>query len=350
MESTYTIVVSDSEILSKLCGTNDSNLRLIEQHLGVPVFACGNELTVADADSVLQRRFRQIVDRIAYEVSKGAEPGADMIHSILHDNYKNNFEPNQNGFSDFSRDDDFSDNSQTIDQALAEMQSNSCNFSDLYIQIPGGVRRIYPKTLGQAKLVQGMRSHDMVFAIGPAGCGKTFLAVAQALQLLLSRQKRKLVLTRPVVEAGESLGFLPGDLEQKINPYLRPLYDAMESLLPREILRRMDESGMIEIAPLAYMRGRTLDNCIVLLDEAQNTTVEQMKMFLTRMGDGSKVFITGDISQIDLPKRVRSGLVHAKNVLSNIEEICFLELDGEDVVRNPLVKKIIQAYEDAKEE
>ena len=135
-----------------------------------------------------------------------------------------------------------------------------------------------------------------------------------------------------------------------MDPYLRPLYDAMESLLPREILRRMDESGMIEIAPLAYMRGRTLDNCIVLLDEAQNTTVEQMKMFLTRMGDGSKVFITGDISQIDLPKRVRSGLVHAKNVLSNIEEICFLELDGEDVVRNPLVKKIIQAYEDAKEE
>ena len=352
MESTYTIVVSDTDVLSKLCGSNDSNLRLIEQHLGVPVFACGNELSVADADSVMQKRFRQIVDRITYEASKGAEPNEDMIYSILHDNFNNSFESSENNFSSLSsfKNEDFLDNSKSINQALSEIQSNSCNFSDLYIQIPGGVKRIYPKTLGQAKLVQCMRSHDMVFAIGPAGCGKTFLVVAQALNLLLSHKKRKLILTRPVVEAGESLGFLPGDLEQKINPYLRPLYDAMENLLPREILRRMDESGMIEIAPLAYMRGRTLDNCVVLLDEAQNTTVEQMKMFLTRMGDGSKVFITGDISQIDLPKRQRSGLVHAKNILSKIEEIGFLELDGEDVVRNPLVKKIIQAYEDAKEE
>jgi phosphate starvation-inducible PhoH-like protein len=191
-----------------------------------------------------------------------------------------------------------------------------------------------------------MRACDIAFCVGPAGTGKTYLAVAEALRLVLSKNLRKLVLTRPVVEAGESLGFLPGDLAQKINPYLRPLYDAMESLIPYEIIRKMEENRVIEIAPLAYMRGRSLNDCAVILDEAQNTTKEQMKMFLTRIGTGARAVITGDVTQIDLPKRTESGLLHAVEILRGVENIHFAFLYTQDVVRNPLIKKIIQAYEE----
>jgi phosphate starvation-inducible PhoH-like protein len=192
-----------------------------------------------------------------------------------------------------------------------------------------------------------MRSCDISFCVGPAGTGKTYLAIAEALRLVLSKKMRKLVLTRPVVEAGENLGFLPGDLTQKINPYLRPLYDAMESLIPFELIRRMEENHAIEIAPLAYMRGRSLNDCVVILDEAQNTTREQMKMFLTRIGEGARAVITGDVTQIDLPKRVESGLLQAVEILSGVEGIYFAFLHTSDVVRNPLIKKIIQAYDEA---
>jgi phosphate starvation-inducible PhoH-like protein len=176
------------------------------------------------------------------------------------------------------------------------------------------------------------------------------LAIAEALRLVLSKQMRKLVLTRPVVEAGESLGFLPGDLTQKINPYLRPLYDAMESLIPYELIHRMEETRSIEIAPLAYMRGRSLNDCVVILDEAQNTTKEQMKMFLTRIGERARAVITGDVTQIDLPRRVDSGLVHALSILKGVEGIHFAWLHTADVVRHPLIKKIIQAYNAAPEQ
>jgi phosphate starvation-inducible PhoH-like protein len=215
---------------------------------------------------------------------------------------------------------------------------------DTLIQIPHGFGRVYPRGLNQAGYIKGMRTHDIVFCVGPAGTGKTYLAVAEALAQVLTKKRRKLVLTRPVVEAGESLGFLPGDLAQKINPYLRPLYDAMEALVPYETVRRMEESRAIEIAPLAYMRGRSLNDSIIILDEAQNTTKEQMKMFLTRIGQGSQAIITGDTTQIDLPKRTESGLVHAVSLLSEVEGLHFSYLGTGDVVRNPLIKKIIQAY------
>jgi phosphate starvation-inducible PhoH-like protein len=217
--------------------------------------------------------------------------------------------------------------------------------AEAMIRIPQGFNRVFPRSRNQTAYVLGMRSCDISFGIGPAGTGKTFLAIAESLRLVLSKKMRKLVLTRPVVEAGENLGFLPGDLTQKISPYLRPLYDAMESLIPFEMIRRMEETRAIEIAPLAYMRGRSLNDCMVVLDEAQNTTKEQMKMFLTRIGQGARAVITGDITQIDLPRRIDSGLLHAVSVLSGVEGIHFSFLHTADVVRNPLVKKIIEAYE-----
>jgi phosphate starvation-inducible PhoH-like protein len=216
------------------------------------------------------------------------------------------------------------------------------------IHIPQGFGKVFPRSRNQALYIRGIRSHDITFCIGPAGTGKTYLAIAEALYLVLSKKMRKLALTRPVVEAGESLGFLPGDLTQKINPYLRPLYDAMEALIPYELIRRMEENGAIEIAPLAYMRGRSLNDCIIILDEAQNTTKEQMKMFLTRIGQGARAVITGDTTQIDLPKRVDSGLLHAVSLLSAVEGIHVAYLNTTDVVRNPLIKKIIQAYDNEK--
>lgn len=322
VESSYTIVVSDTELLSQLCGINDSNLQLIEEHLGVSVFLRGNELSIFDAGAETCDRFKLLLERVINELSHDSSNPKDVIQSVI----KDFADSDQNG-------------GEEIHPSLAK------NF----IQIPGAFQRVYPKTAQQAAFIAAMRKYDMVFCSGPAGSGKTFLAVAEALSLLLSRKKRRLVLTRPVVEAGESLGFLPGDLEQKINPYLRPLYDAMDSLLPRDVLRRMDENGMIEIAPLAYMRGRTLNDSVIILDEAQNTTTEQMKMFLTRMGEGSKVFITGDITQIDLPKRVTSGLIQATEILSSVDGICVMQMHADDVVRNPLVKKIIRAYQNAEE-
>ena len=231
-------------------------------------------------------------------------------------------------------------------EAGAGDQKASCDdFFDACVQIPGSNQTIYPRSKGQGLYLKGMAMHDLSFAVGPAGTGKTYLAMAWALKDLLGKAKRKLILTRPIVEAGESLGYLPGDLVQKINPYLRPLYDAMEMLIPYESIRRLEETRSIEVAPLAYMRGRSLNNCVVILDEAQNTTKEQMKMFLTRLGENTKAIVTGDITQIDLPRKAESGLVHALQILSSIEGIFISHLDSRDVVRSRLVRKIIEAYE-----
>ena len=308
----YTIVVPDQNVLSCVCGTNDSNLRLIEEHLGVPVFTKGNELSVEDEDPLIRQKFQFIVDRIIDEISAGGKNGEDIVVSVLN----------------------------THKRARAEEE---------VIMIPGGLKRVYARTQHQAEYINMLQHKDMVFCTGSAGSGKTFLAVAEALSLILSHKKTKLIITRPVVEAGENLGFLPGDLEQKIDPYMRPLKDAMESVLPVETVKRLFEAGIIETAPLAYMRGRTLNNAVVILDEAQNTTIQQMKMFLTRMGDNTKVFITGDPTQIDLPKKTTSGLMHSIQILYKIEDIGFMELTAEDVVRNPLVKKIVKAYENEKQ-
>lgn len=308
--SLYTIIIPQSEVLHRICGTNDSNLSLIENFLGVSVFARGNELSVNSEDKETTENFRFIIDRISDEFSVNESTGTDreIIQSVLNTEV-------------------------------------SGKISDVSVSIPGAFKRIYPETKGQADLILAMRSSDLVFALGPAGSGKTYLAAAEALRLLLCHKVSSIVITRPVVEAGESLGYLPGDLHEKINPYIKPLYDAMNSILPRETIKKLNDNNLIETAPLAYMRGRTLKNCAVILDEAQNTTPEQMKMFLTRMGENSKVFITGDPTQVDLPPRIQSGLVHSTKILNNIKGISIVELTSTDVVRNPLVKQIIQAYE-----
>ena len=308
MNKEFTIVVPDNKVLSCVCGTNDSNLKLIEEHLGIPVFTKGNELSIENDDLSVCQKFQFIIDRIIDEINDGSKNSEDIVISVLNTQKK-------------------------------------VNKDEISINIPGAFKRIYPRTQNQAEYISLLQEKDMVFCSGAAGSGKTFLAVAQALFLVLTRKKNKLIITRPVVEAGENLGFLPGDLEQKLNPYLRPLRDSMESVLPIETVKHLFEAGIIEVAPLAYMRGRTLNNAVIILDEAQNTTCAQMKMFLTRMGENSKVFITGDQTQIDLPKKQTSGLVHALNVLQNINDIGFMELTTDDVVRNNLVKKIVKAYE-----
>ncbi len=202
-----------------------------------------------------------------------------------------------------------------------------------------------PKTIGQRKYVEAIRNKEIVFGIGPAGTGKTYIAVAMAVNAFKNREVKRIILARPAVEAGESLGFLPGDLQEKVDPYLRPLYDALYDVLGRETALRLKEKEAIEVVPLAYMRGRTLDNSFIILDEAQNTTPEQMKMFLTRMGFDSKVVVTGDITQIDLPKDRKSGLIEVQKILKDVEEIQFCRLREVDVVRHQLVKKVISAYE-----
>ena len=206
-------------------------------------------------------------------------------------------------------------------------------------------RQISPKTAGQRQYIQTINNNDIVFCIGPAGTGKTYLAMAAAVAALKRKEVNRLILTRPAVEAGEHLGFLPGDLQDKVDPYLRPLYDALYDILGQEIYIKFREKGVIEIAPLAYMRGRTLDDSFIILDEAQNTTHEQMKMFLTRLGYGSKAVVTGDITQVDLPKGKSSGLIEIKKVLKKIQGVGFTYLTGSDVVRHPLVQRIIKAYE-----
>lgn len=228
-------------------------------------------------------------------------------------------------------------------EALKSAEDHSLS-DDMLVYGPKGLA-IKPKTPNQHKLVKAIQENDLVFALGPAGTGKTYISVAMAVRALKNKEIKKIIVTRPAVEAGENLGFLPGDLKEKIDPYLRPIYDALDDMIPPEKLKFYQENRVIEIAPLAYMRGRTLHHAYILLDEAQNTTPMQIKMFLTRMGPMSKVIVTGDTTQIDLPKKQKSGLSEAVNVLKNVKGIGFVELDASDVVRHKLVKEIIKAYD-----
>ncbi len=314
MSRRIAVVLEDNALVAEVCGANDANLKLLEDLLGHPVLSRGNEVSFHCDDESKGVLFSSIFSELEAIARSGQSPSVDLVRSLY---------------------DSFTDNRQLQVDLIKHK----------HIAIPGGFGLIYPKGVAQAEFIRGIEAHDLSFCIGPAGTGKTFLAVAHALSEVLTRKRRKLVLTRPVVEAGENLGFLPGDLSQKISPYLRPLYDAMDAVVPREVVQRMEESRMIEVAPLAYMRGRSLRDCYVILDEAQNTTREQMKMFLTRMGEGTKAVVTGDITQVDLPTRTPSGLSHALNILSHVDDIHVSMFHATDVVRSALVRKIVAAYE-----
>lgn len=233
------------------------------------------------------------------------------------------------------------------DTAREGLMDQVVSYSPDSVCVTAKGRPIRSKTIGQKHYVDAIAKHDVTFAIGPAGTGKTFLAVAMAVNAFRAQEVSRIILTRPAVEAGEKLGFLPGDLQNKVDPYMRPLYDSLHELMGTEHYLRNLEKGLIEVSPLAYMRGRTLDEAFIILDEAQNTTPEQMKMFLTRLGFNSKAVVTGDITQIDLPREKRSGLIEARRILQKVEGLAFVELSQRDVVRNPLVQKIICAYEKA---
>ncbi|WP_085523328.1 PhoH family protein [Tuberibacillus sp. Marseille-P3662] len=296
-----------------LFGPGDANLKIIEEKLNVSLVTRGEGVSVSGNDQVVGQ-VKQVLQELLNLVKKGYQvTERDVVYAI-----------------------------QLAEQGQIE------ELSHLYeevIAVNAKGKPIRVKTLGQKHYIAAMKSKDMVFAIGPAGTGKTFLAVVMAVNALKNGDIKKIILTRPAVEAGESLGFLPGDLKEKVDPYLRPLYDALHDILGAEHTMRLIERGTIEIAPLAYMRGRTLDDAYAILDEAQNTTNEQMKMFLTRLGFHSKMIVTGDITQVDLPKGHESGLKIARDTLKNINGISTVQLKPVDVVRHPLVQKVIEAYE-----
>jgi phosphate starvation-inducible PhoH-like protein len=301
------------EGIETLFGSYDENLKHFEALFNVRIRTQGHDLIVEGDPPGLEK-----VDRVVGQLS-----------SLMRDGYK------------LSNTD-----VKTASDLVA--QDASVDIRDHFLKgtlTPAGKRRVAPKSVNQRRYLDAIDQHDIVFGIGPAGTGKTYLAMAQAVSFLVAKKVSRIILARPAVEAGEKLGFLPGDLQEKVNPYLRPLYDALYDMLDTERVARYLERGTIEIAPIAFMRGRTLNDSFVILDEAQNTTSEQMKMFLTRLGFGSKAVITGDITQIDLPTGRMSGLVEAMKVITSIEGIAFVHFDDRDVVRHKLVQQIVKAYE-----
>ena len=300
--------------LNNICGNHDENFKMIEDALKVEISLRGDELSLTGKDSESFEEAKKVIFALLKLVSKGINISRrDVIYAL---------------------------------KLVKEDKLN--RIDELYnvkITKTASGKMIYPKTLGQKEYYYALKNNDVVFGIGPAGTGKTYLAVVFAVDALKNNLVKKIVLTRPAVEAGENLGFLPGDLKEKVDPYLRPIYDSLYAILGTNTTDRLMERGTIEVAPLAYMRGRTLDDAFVILDEAQNTTDAQMKMFLTRLGFNSRMIVNGDMTQVDLPGRQRSGLIEAQHILKGIDQIKFINFSANDVVRHPVVAKIINAYE-----
>ena len=308
----------------EILGIRDIQLRMIRDGFGVQAVARGRRLDLdGDADRVEQARIAVEAMLTAHRKGGGKTP-EEILDTAL--------QKFRDGDSVASVEGDLFEDSTTAE-------------GDAPQGLPRGSLQKIARTPGQARYLEALEKHDIVMSLGPAGTGKTYLAVKAAVEALKAGEVRKLILSRPAVEAGEKLGFLPGDFQQKVNPYLRPLYDALHEMLDYDQVRRYSDREIIEVVPLAYMRGRTLNNAFIILDEAQNTTTAQMKMFLTRMGARSRIVVTGDPTQLDLPKGQPSGLLHAKRVLGSVKGISWVELEAADIVRNPLVTRIVKAYE-----
>jgi phosphate starvation-inducible protein PhoH and related proteins len=310
-ESGGPITFDDRAAFQRLCGPHDANLKTLAGCLQVSCHARGNSIVIEGDELDTEVALRAVAQ--LYEL---ATDGYELFPSDI--------------------------------RRASSIVASGARLVDVLLDevlITSGKRRIAPKNLSQKRYVDAMRSHDLSFGIGPAGTGKTYLAMAMAVSALLSKEVGRIVLTRPAVEAGERLGFLPGDMSEKVNPYLRPLFDALHEMLDLRRVQQMLEDNTIEIAPLAFMRGRTLSDAFVILDEAQNTTREQMKMFLTRIGPNTKAVVTGDITQTDLPDPSRCGLLHARSILADVKGVAICTFRPEDVVRHHLVARIVQAYE-----
>ena len=309
-----TIDIERIEQLINLFGNFDENIKRIEEEYSVQIISHGSEIKVMGEAEAVSKAIRTLNCLISM-LNKGELLTPQNIDYVI----------------------------DMVEDGKEEKVSNIADAQCICITSKG--RPVKPKTLGQRQYVEAIKKHTITIGVGPAGTGKTYLAVAEAVNAFRSKQVNRIILTRPAVEAGEKLGFLPGDLQQKVDPYLRPLYDALFDMLGAENFQRCQERGDIEVAPLAYMRGRTLDDSFIILDEAQNTTTEQMKMFLTRLGFNSKIVVTGDITQIDLPDGKHSGLKEAVKILKGIKDISIIKLTARDVVRHRLVQEIIKAYE-----
>lgn len=309
-----TFTPQKAENIQKLVGVNDGNLKLLSEGYDLSVTDTGNDIVIAGDDEANVKKAVAVLKALDSVVNTGVNVGAPDTVSAM----------------------------KMADKGTTEY------FADLYKKVlirDAKGRPVRVKNMGQKRYVEAIDKSDIIFGIGPAGTGKTFLAVVCAIAAFKKGEVSRIILTRPAVEAGESLGFLPGDLKEKVDPYLRPIYDSLYAILGTNTTDRLMERGVIEVAPLAYMRGRTLDDAFVILDEAQNTTDAQMKMFLTRLGFNSKMVVNGDMTQVDLPGRQHSGLIDARRILKNIDQIKFINFSAQDVVRHPVVAKIITAYE-----